>query len=158
MRRVALVALCLAASEASQIARAGNDAVDARRRATAAAVDSIEAARRAKIIDEAAGTIAHLRGLVDRDTAQATVRKLNENPELMTALAAGGLRIDRELVCPHCIADYLRRAFTMIRDETGLGDVVDDLALPRQLARLPQPRYVESGSPTATCWMIGTLY
>jgi hypothetical protein len=57
--------------------------------------------------------------VVDRDTAQATVRKLNENPELMTALAAGGLRIDRELVCPHCIADYLRRAFTSIRDETG---------------------------------------
>ena len=72
--------------------------------------------------------------VVDRDTAQATVRKLNENPELMTALAAGGLRIDRELVCPHCIADYLRRAFTMIRDETGLGEVVDDLGLVLKVA------------------------
>ncbi len=72
--------------------------------------------------------------VVDRDTAQTTVRKLNENPELMTALAAGALRIDRAPVSPHCIADYLRRAFTSIRDETGLGEVVDDLGLVRRLA------------------------
>ncbi len=63
-RLLALVALGLA--NAGDIA--GNDAAptgnDARHLATAAAVDPVEAARRAKIIDESAGTIDHLRELM----------------------------------------------------------------------------------------------
>lgn len=47
---------------------------------------------------------------------------------------AGAAFVDRELVCPHCIADYLRVAFASISERAGYKGVLDDAATVLRLA------------------------
>ena len=71
--------------------------------------------------------------VVDAATAPKVLAALNADPARQMRLAEGAAKVRRSLVCPDCIADYVRRLAEAVRLQTGADAVLDDAAFLRNL-------------------------
>ena len=69
---------------------------------------------------------------VDHRSLADAVRELEAHPEKAAAILKNAKRVDAELVCPNCIARYLRLAIERVRKRFQLSKVLDDPCAARE--------------------------
>jgi len=71
--------------------------------------------------------------VADKQTLVSTIERLNKDPAQQKRLVANAGRVDEELVCPQCLARYLRMVVDALRQRFSLSTVLDDPCRARDL-------------------------
>ena len=66
--------------------------------------------------------------VVNADTAPTLLAALNADAARQMQLAEGAAKVRRSLMCPDCVANYVRRLAEAVRLQTGADSVLDDPA------------------------------
>ncbi len=74
-------------------------------------------------------------GVVNRSTAIDVISRLNADLDLVEALSRAAKRVQAELVCADCIADFVARVANRTRERMGYGSVLDDADRMLRLAK-----------------------